>query len=409
MKRGSGQSTCVALLVAACTQLPWAGPSVAAAAPEEAEVATVVQGNTEFALDLYARLRKADGNLFLSPYSISTALAMTYAGARGETAAQMADVLYFSLNQEELHPAFTALETSIETVGESTGCTLNVANALWGQAGYGFLPEFLALTQEHYGAGFHEVDFARATEQARQTINAWVADHTGRKIKELLRQGDVSPATVLALTNAIYFKGDWASRFDSGATADAPFRISEAEETLVPMMRQTRKFGLYEGDGLDVLELPYVGDRLSMVILLPKEVDGLAAVEEALNWENLEKWLGQLREQPVRVSLPRFKLDTRFELSKTLEAMGMVDAFSSAKADFSGMTGRRDLFISLVVHQAEVDVNEEGAEAAAATAVLMRKGPLPAAFTADHPFCFLIRDKETGSILFLGRVMKPTK
>ena len=158
-----------------------------------------------------------------------------------------------------------------------------------------------------------------------------------------------------------------------------------------------------------MLELPYVGDRLSMVLLLPKEVDGLAAVEEALNRENLEKWLGQLREQPVRVSLPRFKLDSRFELSKTLEAMGMVNAFSGAKADFSGMTGRRDLFISLVVHQAEVEVNEEGTEAAAATAVLMRKGPLPTAFTADHPFCFLIRDKETGSILFLGRVMNPGK
>ncbi|UCG32286.1 MAG: serpin family protein [Phycisphaerales bacterium] len=407
MKWGRRRSTCVVLFVGACTQLPWARPNLALATQEETDLAAVVEGNTVFALDLYDKLRTAEGNLFLSPYSISTALAMTYAGARSETAAQMADVLHFSLDQEELHPAFAALESSLEAASDASGCRLHVANALWGQQGHGFLTEFLALTQEHYGAGFREVDFGRATEQARQTINAWVADQTERKIKELLLQGDVDPSTVLALTNAIYFKGDWASQFDPGATIDAPFRISETEEVVVPMMRQTRKFALYEDDGLDVLELPYVGDRLSMLILLPKKTDGLTAVEESLSRENLRMWLGQSRVQPVQVSLPRFKLETRFDLSNTLQAMGMTDAFSGAAADFSGMTGQRDLFISLVIHEAQVEVNEEGTEAAAATAVVMRKGPLPAAFTADHPFCFLIRDKETGSILFLGRVTNP--
>ena len=373
----------------------------------EGDQRAVVAGNTEFALDLYARLRTEEGNLFISPYSISTALAMTYAGARGETERQMADVLHFTLGQERLHPALAALESSVKAASNGPGCTLHVANALWGQQGYGFLEEFLVLNKKHYGAGFREVDFVRATEQARQTINGWVEDQTQQMIQELLRKGDLDPADVLVLTNAIYFKGDWASRFDRRHTQDGPFRISDTDQVVVPMMHQTRKFSLATQDNLDVLELPYVGDRLSMVLLLPKQIDGLAALEESLSKDTLERWLGRPRQQPVRVSLPRFKLDSRFDLSRTLEAMGMIDAFSGGKADFSGMTGRRGLFIGMVIHQAAVEVNEEGTEAAAATAVKMKRGGPPPAFVADHPFLFLIRDKQTGSILFMGRVVNP--
>jgi serpin B len=396
----------MALLVAVGGGLLWAAPNVVLAQTTEEDQPVLVAGNTQFALDLYARLRTQDGNLFLSPYSISTALAMTYAGARGETQRQMADVLHFTLGQEQLHPAFAALESSVKAAGDRPGCTIHVANSLWGQQGYGFLAEFLALNRKHYGAGFREVDFVNATEQARQTINTWVAQQTQQMIKELLQKGQLDPADVLVLTNAIYFKGDWVTRFDPQRTQDAPFQISATDQVVVPMMQQFGRFAFAAADELDLLELPYAGERLSMVLLLPKKVDGLAALEQSLSKENLDQWLGQLRQQPVRVGLPRFTLGSRFDLTRTLAAMGMPDAFSGA-ADFSGMTGRQDLFIGLVVHEAKVEVNEEGTEAAAATAVKMKRGAPPASFTADHPFLFLIRDKQTGTILFMGRVANP--
>jgi len=397
----------VALLVAVSGGLLWAAPNVVLAEPTEEDDEALVAGNTQFALDLYARLRTEDGNLFLSPYSVSTALAMTYAGARGETERQMAAVLHFTLEQEQLHPAFAVLESSVKTAGDGSGCTIYVANSLWGQQGYGFLAEFLALNRKHYGAAFSEVDFVRATEQARQTINMWVAQQTQQIIKELLQKGQLDPADVLVLTNAIYFKGDWVSRFDPQQTQDAPFQISATDQVIVPMMQQFGRFAFAAADELDLLELPYAGERLSMVLLLPKKVGGLPALEQSLSKENLDQWLGRLRQQPVRVSLPRFTLGSRFDLTKTLEAMGMSDAFSGSRADFSGMTGRRDLFIGLVIHEAKVEVNEEGTEAAAATVVKMKRSAPPAAFVADHPFLFLIRDKQTGSILFMGRVANP--
>jgi len=407
MNRGTRQLTCAVLLGAVCGGLVWARPNLALAGPAGTDTEALVQGNTEFALDLYARLRTEEGNLFLSPYSISTALAMTYAGARGETAGQMADVLHFAPEQARLHPAFAALQSSVKAAGYGSGCRLHTANALWGQQGYGFLEEFLALERRHYGAGLRELDFAHATEQARQTINAWIADQTQQMIKELLEAKDLDPGVALVLTNAIYFKGLWASQFDPQSTREGPFRINEEEKVVVPMMQQLRRFPYAATEQVDLLELPYVGDRLSMVILLPKAADGLERLEESLNRENLDRWLGQLGQEALHVSLPRFKLDTRFDLAKTLSAMGMIDAFSSAKADFSGMTGRRDLFISLVIHQAQMEVNEEGTEAAAGTAVVMRKGPRPAVFAADHPFLLLIRDQQSGSILFIGRVVNP--
>jgi serpin B len=406
MKGGRRQLMCVALLVAVGSGLLWAGPNVVLAGPTEEDHEAVVAGNTQFALDLYARLRTEDGNLFLSPYSVSTALAMTYAGARGETERQMADVLHFTLGQEQLHPALAALGSSVKAAGGGPGCTIHVANSLWGQQGYGFLEEFLALNRKHYGAGFSEVDFGGATEQARHTINAWVAQQTQQIIKELLQEGQLDPADVLVLTNAIYFKGDWASKFDPKQTQDAPFQISATDQVVVPMMQQFGRFAFADGNELDLLELPYAGERLSMVLLLPKKVGGLPALERSLSKENLHQWLGRLRQRPVRVSLPRFALGSRFDLTKTLEAMGMPDAFGGA-ADFSGMTGGRDLFIGLVIHEAKLEVTEEGTEAAAATAVKMKRGAPPLAFVADHPFLFLIRDRQTGSILFMGRVLNP--
>jgi serpin B len=369
----------------------------------DADTATVVGGNTAFALELYARLRAEEGNLFLSPFSVSTALAMTWAGARGETEAQMARVLHFDLPQERLHRAFASLA---ELWQGDTPFELSVANALWGQQGSDFLDSFRAVTAEHYGAGFREVDFERAIEQAVKTINTWVADNTDQKIEELFRPGDLQPNTVLALTNAIYFKGTWVNRFDPDRTRDGRFRISSDESIEVPMMNRAGNYAYASTEDLALLAMPYEGDRLSMVILLPRTADGLAGVEESLTPENLEEWLGRLREKQIFLSLPRFKFGTRYDLTKTLPAMGMTDAFNR-RADFSGMNGEGGLFISRVVHQAEIEVNEEGTEAAAATGVGIGKTSMPPMFTVDHPFLFLIRDTQTGSILFIGRVVNP--
>jgi serpin B len=391
----------------ACAGLLWTYPNATPAEPKEEDRHAVVAGHTQFALDLYARFRSEDGNLFLAPHSISTALAMTYAGARGDTASQMARVLHYPPAQERLHPALAELESDLNAAGHHSGCTLHPANALWAQQGYGFLDEFLAVVRRHYGAAFRTVDFAGDAEHARQAINTWVASRTEATIPELLRESDLDPSDVLVLANAVYFHGSWASRFDPELTHEAPFRISPSEQTTVAMMHQTGRFPFTSGDHLDVLEMPYDGDRLSMLLLLPKKVGGLPDVENLLSTENIDRWLGLLRQQAVNVSLPRFSLGFRADLAKTLEAMGMSDAFHGRVADFSGMTGRRDLFIGAVMHQAQVEVNEEGTEATTATAVTLKKGcPVPT-FAADHPFLFLIRDRETGCILFIGRVVNP--
>jgi serpin B len=254
------------------------------------------------------------------------------------------------------------------------------------------------------------VNFVKAAEQARQTINQWVERQTNGKIKDLISRGLLDSMTRLVLTNAIYFKGNWASQFKEDRTREGPFDLLDGSKVQVPMMNQTEQFGYAETDTLQVLELPYVGEELSMVILLPKRTDGIGELERELAGESLSKWLGAVRRQEVIVSMPKFKLTSKFSLGQVLRSMGMTAAFSE-QADFSGMTGGRDLFISAVVHQAYVDVNEEGTEAAAATGVTMRVtsvGPVRTpVFRADHPFIFLIRDTTSDSILFLGRVMNP--
>jgi len=379
-------------------------------APLTLDEAAMVTADTGFALDLYARLRDREGNLFFSPFSISTALAMTYAGARGQTEAQMARVLYFGLDQPRLHPAAGGLVRDLNEELKGRGYQLSVANALWGQKGEGFLKSFLEINRADYGAGLREVDFVGATEAARGTINRWVEEQTAGKIRDLLQRGVLDTATVLVLTNAIYFKGDWVLQFDKKETLTNPFMRLDDSEVQAPMMRQTAEFRYADTGGLQVLELPYAGDKLSMVILLPREMKGLPKLERSLTVENLAKWMSGLRKQKVHVSIPRFKLTSQFRLDETLQAMGMTDAFVMGAADFSGMSRRKNLFIGAVVHKAFVDVNEEGTEAAAATAVVVIPGlGGPPAFVANHPFIFLIRDARSNSILFLGRVTDPTE
>jgi len=380
------------------------------------DAAPIVAGNTRFALDLYDRLRGGQGNLFFSPYSISTALAMTSSGARGETAQQMAGVLQFNLPADLLHPAFHALIDHVNgkgTPGASRPYQLDTANALWGDQGDTFLPEFLELTRSNYGAGLRQVDFRHASEAARKTINAWVEEQTRDKIRDLLAPGVITSATSLVLTNAVYFKGDWAHPFAAAMTDEkALFHAPGGHDVTLPMMRQTRGFAYHDGGTFQLLEMPYAGEALGMVVLLPKEADGLPALEPSLTATHLSTWVAKASMAQVEVAFPRFRLTEPLRLAEVLRGMGMALAFDAARADFSGMNGRHDLSISEVVHKAFVDVNEKGTEAAAATGVVMARAavmrrPKPVSFRADHPFVFLIRDRATGAVLFLGRLVEP--
>ena len=379
---------------------------------EEGRMSSVAEGNSQFAVDLYGKLRNQPGNLFFSPSSISAALAMTYAGARGETAGQMASVLRFPGPQEKLPEGFRWLLAALRPVAEKPGYRLNVANRLWGQEGYHFLPDFLAVARDSFHAELAEVDFIGNSELARETINAWVEKQTQDKIKDLVTRGALTPQSRLVLTNAIYFKGDWTRPFPKTATRDEIFHVSNDKTTTAPLMHKTDDFKFAAVDGLKALDLPYGNGDLSTVVLLPDEIDGLDALEQKLNYESLTRWMSGLQKRKVRVFLPRFKLTSDFSLSTVLAAMGMPLAFDGKRADFTGISSQEPLYISAVLHKAFVDMNEEGTEAAAATGVVMaaRAAMIPTEpplFRADHPFLFLIVDNRTKSILFLGRVVNP--
>ena len=373
-------------------------------------VSAAAGDNDAFAGELYGKLRTVQGNLFFSPYSISAALAMAYAGARENTAKQMAEVLHFG-PQEQFHAAFGALQTAINEVQKAGQVKLNVANSLWIQKDYALQDSFLDITGKHYGATPFIVDFVGATEPARQKINTWVEDKTQDKIKELIKPGVLDAMTRMVLANAIYFKGDWASQFKKSATQDEPFSVAPAKTVSVPLMYQENDFGYRETSQYQALTMPYAGKALSMVVMLPKTADGLSALEADLTASH-RAVASRSGQRKVRVYLPRFKMTSEFGLGDTLISMGMTDAFDGGKADFSGMSGKKDLCISAVIHKAFVDVNEEGTEAAAATAVVMKRTamaiePEPAVFRADHPFLFLIRHDASGAILFMGRVVNP--
>jgi len=378
------------------------------------EQALLVEGNSAFVFELYQALKGKEGNLFYSPYSISVALAMTYAGGRGETAQQMADTLQFLLEQEKLHPAFNWLDAELTRRGEGAegkdgeGFRLNIVNAIWGQKDYEFLSDFLDVLAENYGAGLRILDFITETEKSRLTINDWVSDQTEGRIEDLIPQGAIGELTRLVLTNAIYFNAAWEYPFDEDITVDGPFYLLDGGQVIVPMMKQTESFGYTEGEGYQAVELLYDGCELSMVILLP-EAGQFEAFEEGLQAQQVSDIMSGLQPTEVALTMPRFEFESEFSLTDTLAEMGMPIAFSGA-ADFSGMTGNRELFISDVIHKAFVAVDEAGTEAAAATAVIMELTAVPeppVEVTIDRPCIFLIRDIETGAILFVGRVMNP--
>ena len=398
--------------------------------PSPTERSAVVAGNTAFAIDLFQQLRSESGNLFFSPFSLSTALGMTYAGARTHTEREMAEVLHFDLPQNRFHPAMGRLANEMEThaphvaggepdPGEwgsdaaSTHPELWVSNQLWAQHGLPLQESFQQTNRAHYGAKVRHVDFAQDTRDARRIINQWVSCKTRERIPELLHPGDVDSASRLVLTNAVYFRGFWGAQFDVQRTAPHSFAIGKRRLEEVQMMWQTASFSHAQMPDFTALELPYQESDLAMVVLLPNDLFGLEQLQRNLTPDLLIHTLSSLRERRVRLGLPRLQLRARFDLAKTLTGMGMASAFGS-DADFSGMTGKRDLFIDKVIHEAEVEIDEEGSEASAATAVVMKLGASPSGasagpieFVADHPFLFLIRDRASGSILFIGRVVEP--
>ena len=407
--------------LSACSQPP-SGGMVSSDKPREtgdpgqADLAALVDGNNAFAFDLYSALKGEQGNLFYSPYSISQALAMTFGGARDTTEKEMASTLHFTLPQGSLHTAFNSLDQQLKARGQGAkgkdgkGFRLNVVNAIWGQAGYSFLPAYLDLLAQDYGAGLRTLDFRAAPEAGRQTINKWVAEQTEQRIKDLIPGGSIDPLTRLVLTNAIYFNAAWADNFEKSATQPAPFHLLDGSTVDVPMMHQTERLGYASGQGYQAVSLPYDGRELEMVVLLPEE-GKFAQFEKSLDAGRAGSIIKDIAPKQVALSLPGFKFESEFSLGKTLSGMGMPLAFSS-QADFSGMTGNRDLSISEVVHKAFVGVDEAGTEAAAATAVIMRATAMPAMpqeVTVDRPFIFLIRDIQTGSVIFVGRVVNPLK
>ncbi|HZU86893.1 MAG TPA: serpin family protein, partial [Anaerolineaceae bacterium] len=386
-----------------------------------ADMQTLVKGNNEFALALYQELRAEDGNLIYSPYSVSQALAMTYAGARGETESQMAAAMRFFLPQASLHPAFNALSLELEKRANTTtynennepdtagAFRLRIANALWGQKGFTFLPEFLDTLAQNYAAGMQLLDYAADAEAARKIINQWVFDQTEEKIKDLIPTGAVTPDTRLVLTNAIYFKAAWAYPFVASGTQPAPFYRLDGSQVEAQMMNLQERFRYLAGEGYQVVELPYVGNEMVMTLIVP-DSGNFAAIDQILSAAWLDEAFSKMNSFQVNLGLPRFKFEAEFSLSDTLKAMGMPAAFEGA--DFSGMTGSRDLVISDVIHKAFIAVDEKGTEAAAATAVIMKETAMVVPdntinLTIDRPFIFLIRDRTTGAILFVGRVLDP--
>jgi len=312
------------------------------------EANPIVYGNTAFALDLYSQLKECEGNLFFSPFSISSALAIAYSGAKGNTEKQMAQVLHFPTNQEALHAEMSQIRAKLDAISTKEEVELNVANGLWAQKNYGFLDEFLLLVYKNYGSVVNFANFITDHEAARKEINGWIERETKRKIKNALGPRVLSPVTRLVIVNGIYFKGDWSSRFKKKNTKTKPFWISREKSVMTPLMQQEHEFRYAENQDLKILELPYIGYDLSMIVILPKSIDGLSKMEESLTVHELNTWLQDLRIFKVDVIVPKFKMTSQIGLESTLSSMGMTDAFDSGRADFSAMTPLRPLFIDAV-------------------------------------------------------------
>ncbi|MCB1756326.1 MAG: serpin family protein [Gammaproteobacteria bacterium] len=376
------------------------------------DLATQVDANTAFAIDLYKAVlvEQSRANLIASPYSVSIALAMTWAGARGQTETDMAAGLHYELPQASLHPFFNHIDLALESRGEDAEgqdgepFRLRVANSLWGQKDFTFKQPFLDTLALNYGAGLRVLDFIAEPDDSRLTINHWVEEKTDERIKNLLPEGSITPNTRLVLTNAIYFNAAWAAKFDENSTRDGDFNALDGGAVSVPMMSQMAGFNYTKAGDIDAIELPYDGGEVSMVILLP---DDLEAFEARLDTALLTEIDAGLAPAMVDLTMPKFEIESTLPLTRTLQDMGMTSAFINA--DFTGMADA-SLAISDVFHKAFIKLDENGTEAAAATAVVVGETSVPVAdvtLTIDRPFLYLIRDVETGTVIFIGRVVAP--
>lgn len=387
-------------------------PMVTMAEEPQENLIKLSRDNSEFATRLYREICAPDANLIFSPYSVSSALAMTYAGARGTTESQMAAVLSFSLDQKDIHQAFADLGTRLDKIQQTGDITLNIANSLWPETSFELLSEYVDLIKKNYGVEITPLEFRKSSEAAR-TINRWVENKTHDKIRNIISARDLGPLTRLVLANAIYFNGKWLNPFDPSKTREAPFYSKPDNPVKAQMMTQKSRFRYLELEDLQILEMPYLGNNLSMVALLPRKMEGLSSLESQLGVEQLEQWRHKLIPTNVTVYFPRFQITHSVDLGNRLVSMGMVDAFSDTKADFSGIAvikPSEPLYISRVLHKAFIKVSEEGTEAAAATAVIQKVGAAPRPtpiFRADHPFIFMILENQTGSVLFMGKMTNP--
>ena len=389
-------------------------------APEvtDAQIQALAEGNTAFALDFYAQIRDEDGNIIYSPFSISVALAMTMAGSAGTTENAMMDGLRMSLPADMVYPAYDALlldilnsEASDSEEMEGSPFTLNIANSIWGQSGFNFKEPFLNTLAQYFGAGIYTVDYVQAPEAARQAINGWVADETMDKIKDLIPEGAIDQLTRLVLANAIYFNGSWYYPFNESGTIAAPFNLLDGSQTDVDMMSLTGEHLMYAaGDGYQVVQLPYMSNDFVMTLIVP-DLGNFDAIEGGLTADTYAEMSQGLEYKLVDLQMPKFDFESTLNANDVLIALGMGEAFDPGTADFSGMTDEDRLFISDVLHKATITVDENGTEAAAATAVIMKlTGAMPEdalSLVLDRPFMFFIEHQPTGSILFMGRVVEP--
>ena len=414
----------LSLLLAACGS-PQPSASVAKSTLQRVQepavpvgdLSALVQGDNAFALDLYRSLRSEDGNLAFSPYSLSIALAMPYAGARGQTEIQMAQALHYTLPQDRLHPAFNKLDQDLAKEAKPVSdkeqpLQLTIANGVWAEQTFSFLQSYLDLIARNYGAGIQLADFIQQSEAVRQQINGWVSNQTNDKIQDLIPSGALDPATKMVLVNALYFKADWLEPFDPTNTKDAPFHLLNGTQvTSKQMSDQLSGLPYASGDGYQAVELAYQGSTAAMDILVP-DSGKFQDFESSLDAQKLDGILKSMQPANLEVGLPKFTFRTRFDLGDQLAGLGMPDALNPDRADFSGMTGKPDLYIAKVLHQAFVAVDEKGTEAAAASAVIMAPTMAmepPQKLMIDRPFIFVIRDLQTGQILFMGRVLDPTR
>jgi serpin B len=380
----------------------------------EAEVATLTAGNRAFAMDMYHQLQQPGQNLFFSPHSISVALAMTYAGAEGTTEAELADVLGFTLPEATTHAAFNALDLALKSRADlpeeeaGDGFALSIVNQAFGQTGYPFEAPFLDVLATNYGAAVYLLDFSADPEGSRTAVNDWVEEVTNERIVDLLPAGSITELTRLVLANAIYFKASWSVPFSPADTVDADFTLLDGSVASVPTMHGTLESSCATGAGWTAATLPYVGSQLDMVLLVP-DAGAFESVEASLDGAALDAALGALGQCELTIALPKLTVRTDAALVPPLQALGVVDAFDPNVADFSGMSTTSDLYVTGVFHQAFVAVDEQGTEAAAATAVVIgeESAPMPLTLHVDRPFLFAVRDRPTGAVLFLGRVLDP--